>query len=436
MRYKNCGYILIVLLSLTACGSGKWFGGSDDNEKLKGTRIDALKTDNTLKVDIKAKSLPTNLGNLLTNKSWHRSQGYGVSGNLNLKLSESQENIDIGASKGDYHLAVTPVIGQNTIYTIDGDGVVLAHGIDNIKKQLWKYKIKLSSKTKEAFLSAGMTFSDGVLYITTASVKVLALDAKLGTLLWERDLTSTASSAPDIFENLVYVNTIDNNLYALNKNDGSIIWTQAGVFSDVTTLGTAAPLAKQGIVVAPYSSGEMFVLDAFTGHELWSDNLTTYNRTYFSLTDLDASPVMYKNMLIEASQEGMLVAFDLSTGARIWQQEMSTSVTPWVAGDFLYVLTKQSQLVGIYLPTGSIKFVKQLDSYKDSDKTKPIFWNGPVVANNLVWVVNSEGQLKALSPDNGEQIQEIAVPKNIYLPPVIAEGKIFLLSDKGKLIRL
>ena len=44
-------------------------------------------------------------------------------------------------------------------------------------------------------------------------------------------------------------------------------------------------------------------------------------------------------------QSGVLVAIDLRTGQRLWEVPMAGIYEPWVAGDFLYAVSIDSEAV-------------------------------------------------------------------------------------------
>ena len=42
----------------------------------------------------------------------------------------------------------------------------------------------------------------------------------------------------------------------------------------------------------------------------------------------------------------------------------------------------------------------------------------------------------ALSPQNGETVAELKVGQPVYIEPIAAAGKIFVLTDKGSLVAI
>jgi outer membrane protein assembly factor BamB len=63
-------------------------------------------------------------------------------------------------------------------------------------------------------------------------------------------------------------------------------------------------------------------------------------------------------------------------------------------------------------------------------------WSGPTLAGGLLWLASSKGQLTAVEGATGKVVstQELGAP--VYIAPVVAQGRMFILTDKAKLIAL
>ena len=50
--------------------------------------------------------------------------------------------------------------------------------------------------------------------------------------------------------------------------------------------------------------------------------------------------------------------------------------------------------------------------------------------------MSSEGDVVALSPQNGETVTEMKLGQSIFIEPIAAAGKIFVLTDQANLIAI
>ena len=87
--------------------------------------------------------------------------------------------------------------------------------------------------------------------------------------------------------------------------------------------------------------------------------------------------------------------------------------------------------------SGRIRWVRQLPIYEDEEKNvDPIHWSGPVLVSNRLILVSSMGNAVAISPYSGRILGRIELPGGTLIPPVIADGSIYVLMDDGTLIAL
>jgi alcohol dehydrogenase (cytochrome c) len=125
--------------------------------------------------------------------------------------------------------------------------------------------------------------NNGVMFMTTPSAQVLALDAKTGNLLWryKRELPEDFSALHNtnrgvaLYSDKVYVTGLEPVLIALDAKTGKVVWEAK--LEDYRTgyYSTMAPLVVKGKVLAGVSGGEFGVrgfvqaFDAESGKPAW-----------------------------------------------------------------------------------------------------------------------------------------------------------------------
>lgn len=116
---------------------------------------------------------------------------------------------------------------------------------------------------------------------------------------------------------------------------------------------------------------------------------------------------------------------------------MAASRTPWVAGDFLYVLTTDDLLLCLERKDGKVKWVHQLQRWKNmEDKEDPIVWSGPVLVSDRLIMVSSDGYAISVSPYSGQLMGRIQIPDGTYISPVVANGTLYLLTNSAQLVAM
>ena len=201
-------------------------------------------------------------------------------------------------------------------------------------------------------------------------------------------------------------------------------------------LGGASPTAEGSIVIAAYSSGEIVALRIENGRVVWSDTLSALRRSdpVSTLAHIRGRPVIDRGRVFVAANSGRTVAIDLRTGTRLWETNVGSAYGPWVAGEFIYILSNNAQLICLSRRNGGIRWIRQLQRFEDEeDREGPIYWSGLVRAGDRLLVGSSRGEIWSVSPYTGRLLGRVDVGAPVYLPAVVARDTVYVLNDNAKL---
>ena len=96
-----------------------------------------------------------------------------------------------------------------------------------------------------------------------------------------------------------------------------------------------------------------------------------------------------------------------------------------------------AEIVCLTRRDGRIRWIAALPAYEDEeDQEDPILWHGPVLAGDRLIVTGSNGEAIAVSPYTGEYLGQIELPSAVELPPVVADGTLYFLSNGADLMAL
>ncbi len=429
--------LLIPLTALAACGS--WFGEYAE-PPLPGERLPVLTFESRLEPDPRIADLEVRLPRPTVNAGWP--QAGGVPNHAMHHLAAGGElgrlwRADIGdGSSNDAMLLAQPVVGGGRIYAMDVEARVGAYDAET-GDPIWD--VRLEGDDDDGTLGGGIALDGGRLYATTGFAEVFALDAGTGKVMWRRRLSSPIRSAPTVRGGRVFVVTIANELFALGAGDGKVLWSHSGLSEGAGLVGGASPAVDAGIVVAPFTSGEVVALRVENGRVVWSDTLTALRRTdpVTSLAHVRGRPVIDRGRVFVVGNAGRMVAIDLRTGNRLWEQPIGGVHGPWVAGDFVFVVSNNAELICLSRRDGRVKWIRPLQQFEDEeDRLDPIRWAGPVLAGNRLLVTGTNGQVWSVSPYTGELMGWIEVPGPVLIAPAVANQTIYLLTDDAVLIAL
>ena len=429
---------LVLALALGVSGCGVFKGKGGPKTPTVGDRVPILsRIESGAKVDPELGGVSVVLPPAEVNAEWAQAGGTANKAYGHLALGETPRRIwsaQVAGSSNKRRLAASPVIGDGRLYVMDTSGVVSAFNADTGAK-IWSRNFDVGGDTAAIF-GGGVSYDSGNVYVTTGIGEVAALGAADGAEKWKVRPAGPLRGAPTIGFNAVYVMTQDNQIVALNAADGKQLWNESASVSQSGVFGVAAPAAGQGTVVAGYSSGELVAYRYENGRQLWSDALarTSISTEVGSLTDVDADPIIDRGRVFALGQGGRMAAYELVTGQRIWELNLAGISTPAVAGEWVFTLTDRGQLLAIARGTGKVRWLNQLQRYRNEEKRKgAVFWVGPVLAGNRLWVANSRGQLAYADPAEGTLTQYGEFNEAISLAPVVANQTLYVLDDSGRI---
>lgn len=428
---------LALLLSLGACNM---FGGkAKPSTPTVGNRVPILSQVETgAKVDPELAGVTVVLPPAETNAEWAQAGGTADKSYDHPALAAAPARAwtaQIAGSNTSQRLAASPVIGGGQLFVMDTNGLV--HAFDAATGAArWTQSFKISGDGSSSVFGGGASYADGKVYITTGVGEVAALDATNGSVLWKVKPSGPLRGSPTIAFNALFVMTQDNQIHALDPATGVVQWNKSASAGQTGVFGVAAPSAGQGTVIGGFSTGELVAYRYENGRELWADALarTSLSTSVGVLTDIDADPIIDRGRVLALGQGGRMAAYELVTGQRIWELNLAGISTPAVAGDWIFTLTDDAKLLCIARGSGKVRWISQLARFRNEEKKKgPIFWTGPLLAGDRLWLANSEGTLYSATVTDGTVSPFVDLKESVTLPPVVANGTLYILDDSGRI---
>jgi len=436
---KRITIAAMLLLSLGGCSLfGRGGGDKGPKTPLLGERVPILTYEGGAEIDPAMADMPVVVPPAEVNTAWAQPGGNErkAMGHLALGTALGRAwSVSVAGGSKKERLAAAPVVANDTVFVIDTAAVVHAFAASNGSER-WRTNLGVKGDGDSSVFGGGASFDNGKIYATTGVGDVAALDATTGNVLWKVRPAGPIRGAPTVANGQLYVITQDNQIFALNAEDGKTIWNQAGSLENSGIFGVAAPSVAQGTVIAGFSSGELTAYRYENGRAVWQDALsrTTMSTAVASLSDIDADPVIADGKVYAIGQGGRMVAMDIVTGQRLWELNIGGIATPWIAGDWLFVVTDQAQLLCIARASGKVRWMTQLPLWrKPKKKDKFISWIGPVLAGDRLILANTRGSLLNVGVADGKIGNGTNIGNDVYLPPVVANNTLYILDAKGHL---
>ncbi len=409
-------------LVLSACSQtddllGDLLGERD--VRLPGKREDLFARGAGLQTSDTPVAIPT----ALRNTSWAQPGGRASNANQNLALGRPIRKIfAVGAGAGsdaDGRITAPPIVVGGRVHVLDAKASVVAVSAST-GKRLWRTSLVPKKEDADAGFGGGLCSDGRTIFAATGFGEVVALEGATGRILWRQKLELPVRTAPVAAAGRVYVRDNGNTLYCLSTAGGTELWKHPGEAAQASLISASAPAVGGGIVAAPFTTGEVAGFQP-DGTQLWLQSVGAGD----VISDIAARPVIHEGLVHVIPAAGTFGTFRARTGEEVWSIRLSGRNTPWLAGDYLFVISDRNRLSAVNRKTGGIRWTQTLGSGA---------WFGPVMGGGRLLAVSSGGTLAEISPQTGQIMNRHKVGEKVYVAPVIANATLYVITDEGTLM--
>lgn len=319
--------------------------------------------------------------------------------------------------------------------------------------------------------------SEDRVYVGEDDGLLRALDRETGAVVWSfathqhfQELGRGDSaftgihSSPAFDEHHVYVGDYDGWLYAVDRQDGSLVWQQLLGGS----IGSSPVLDGENIFIAaefPTPDGKVFALRASDGLEFFQSAFLGHH--IHGTVSLDET----RKSLVVGTNDGTLLGLSASDLTRRWQQTVGGAIksTAAIVGDLAMVTAWDGALHAVSLGSGEPRFEVHT---QDRSMSSPAVWDGivcfgshdhsltcadtdtgqvrwraftdgvvsssPVMVRDagLVVVGSCDGMIYAFAVKDGSSVWKVRLGASITSVPVAVDRSVFINDDRGTVWRL
>ena len=330
---------------------------------------------------------------------------------------------DSGASSVKKAVTLWPALNADVIYTSDPKGRVTAFAADS-GRALWRSRLRQP-------VTGAVAAGNGLAVVATKKGEVIALDGHDGHRLWSSLLSSEVLAPAAIQAGVVVVQTVDGKLTGLSAADGKRLWLYERSEPPLSLYGTAAPEIVGDIVLAGFASGKIAALQIKDGKLLWEMPVALpHGRNEVErLVDVDASPLVVRNVLFAASYQGKIIAVDMQTGRILWSRDASTYTGMDADSNNIYLTDDHGNVMALDQRSGA--------SVWKQEQLRARQLNAPRYIDGLVAVGDFEGYVHWLASDDGHFVARFRVSHSAVRAPTLAShDTLYVSSQSGELAAL
>jgi outer membrane protein assembly factor BamB len=317
------------------------------------------------------------------------------------------------AWEGDVDLASlgSPVLHNGVLYMGNQRGFLNAINVET-GEVLWRKRL--------AGEIGSVSFADGVLY--AGGINYFAIDPESSETLWSIPLNEEVYGSALILENRMYFTTSAGTVYAVDLESHEILWQFEGEGF------TIASLANWGNLILAGIQENLFALDKETGEIVWQKHLE--NAFWFGPAIADGK------LFVGAGSTNFAYAIDVETGEELWQFEgVSDAWSAAAIGDGLvYIGNKDGTMSALDMETGEIVWQFVAEDWLVSD---------PVLADGVLYFGegNHENRerpsnLYALDAQTGEELWRFQGASRFLTAPALGDNALYAVTIQGQVYAL
>jgi outer membrane protein assembly factor BamB len=241
----------------------------------------------------------------------------------------------------------------------------------------------------------------GEIYFPTVDGTMHALGPD-GTLKWRTKLIGAIRTTPVLTEDALYAVGEHDEVTALARDDGRILWTYSkNPIDEITIAGHAGILLAEGRLYTAFTDGAVTALSPSDGRVYWEiETALDVDRRPGNVPqflDVDTTPVLVRGTLYVASFTAGLYALDPSNGTVEWRDATFQGVTGLApAGRMLVIASARRGISLLDLRTRLVQWEKAPER---GAPTAPV-----VTETGTVLYGETQGSLLALSLSDGREI--------------------------------
>ncbi|HUJ56397.1 MAG TPA: PQQ-binding-like beta-propeller repeat protein [Gaiellaceae bacterium] len=232
-------------------------------------------------------------------------------------------------------------------------------------------------------------------------------------IVWSRGLHSLVEFPASVVDGVAYIGNFHAVMTAISMSDGKILWRH--VTSGYPGMGSSPAVAGEEVVYHTMD-GHVYVLDARTGHVIWSwDD---------GGSAIESSPIVRDGVDYFGEQDGVVYALDLRTHKVVWSHATGAKVTSSAAisGGTLYIGDYDGRLWALSLENGDTRWIGQVNGR---------IYGTPAVAGGRVFVPSSTGDSLTAFSTSGSRLWSYTAGYYVYSSPAVWGGRVFFGSYDG-----
>src|SRR5580700_3067197 len=327
---------------------------------------------------------------------------------------------DVGGAKVPLRLGLALTVDGDRVYAAGRKGEVAAFQLAS-GHQIWRTKTK-------APLGGATAVGADLVVVGSSDGDVIALEAATGKVRWRVLVNGEILSAPAIGPRAVVVRTADGKLRGLALADGKELWQQEQAVPRLSLRGVARPTIAGDMAICGFDNGKVVAVNSIDGTIAWETPVAPpRGRTELErLVDIDSAVRVSGEDVFVVGFQGKVAMLALDTGQVWWSHEASSYRTLGIDADNIYMASADGEITALTRRTGAQVWQQKALLNRGL--------SGPAVSDDAVVVADYQGYVHWLDKTTGALAARVSTGKfRISNAPVVAGNLVLVINDRGRI---
>jgi outer membrane protein assembly factor BamB len=253
-------------------------------------------------------------------------------------------------------------------------------------------------------------------------------------------MNSYASPSPVIEEGRVYVHFGSFGTACLNTNDGKVLWQRRDIICDHEEGPGSSPVLFKNLLILTMDGGDVQFLEALdknSGETVWKTKRSTvwpeendYRLAFGTPLIVDFAGT---SQLVTTGSKSAW-SYDPSTGEEIWQVRYSgwsNSSRTISHKDKVFINTGFDDPQLMALKLGGRGDITESHVIWKTEKDVPKI-PSPIIVDGLIYMVSDKGSISCLESESGKMVWRERLGRTYVASPIHANGMVYFFDHKGK----
>ena len=271
--------------------------------------------------------------------------------------------------------------------------------------------------------------STNLLLVTDNIANYYALNIENGDLLWTKNNSSPFNSEIKVYKNKFYAVDLENTIHCFSVTDGKEIWSYKTEDFFVKSPKKLSIVIENNVVYFNNSIGDITAINSENGSLIWQ-HPTQDNQIYGNSFLLKNSElVISQKSIYFSNNNNEFYSINKNNGILNWKQKINSSVKPVIIGNAIISVTKNGFLNILDKVSGNlVRSTDIFDLFKEKKRSQidPV---GFIVGSKKIYLTTTNGRLLIIDIKTGKSEKFLKIAGEKISKPFINKNKLFIIKD-------